>query len=159
MPEVFTLLDSLSVSYDTYNHPPVFTTEEAYEHRPAVDFWENKNLFLRNRKGDKHYLVTIEATKRLNLKKLGEEVGEKVGFASPERLKKYLNLSPGSVSPFGLIHDKEHKVIFMLDSDAFLHESIGVHPNTNTQTIIMKTSDFQKTIESLSNPFMVKKLS
>ena len=158
MPEVFTLLDSLNVSYDTYDHPPVFTTEEANKHRPNVDFWENKNLFLRNRKGDKHYLVTIEATKRLDLKKLGEELGEKVGFASPERLKKHLNLLPGSVSPFGLLNDSEHEVVFILDSDALAHENIGVHPNTNTQTIIMKTTDFRHAVESFGNPVFTKEI-
>lgn len=155
MKNVFEFLDNLGVAYEKHEHPPVFTTEEAHEHRPDTDFWECKNLFLRNRKGDKHYLVTIHAEKRLDLKVLGEIVGEKVGFASSERLKKHLDLEPGSVSPFGLINDTEHEVVFILDRDALEHEKIGVHPNTNTQTLVMDTSEFKRAIESLDNPFTV----
>jgi Ala-tRNA(Pro) deacylase len=155
---VFNFLDSLHISYDKYEHPPVFTTKEAHEHRPDTDFWECKNLFLRNRKGDKHYLVTIHADKRLDLKALGEIVGEKVGFASPERLKKHLDLEPGSVSPFGLLNNTEHDVVFILDKDAMEHTYIGIHPNTNTQTVVMKTDDFKRVIDSLGNPFQMETL-
>jgi Ala-tRNA(Pro) deacylase len=158
MKNVFEFLDNIHIAYKKYEHPPVFTVEEAQKHRPPGDFWECKNLFLRNRKGDKHYLVTVHADKRLDLKAVGEIVGEKVGFASPERLKKYLDLEPGSVSPFGLLNDTNHEVVFILDSDALKHEYIGVHPNTNTQTLVIKTDDFKRTIESLDNPFQVETL-
>lgn len=158
MSNVFKFLDSLGISYTKYNHPAVFTAEDAHTYRPDVAFWECKNLFLRNRKGDKHYLVTIHAEKRLDLIALGKELGEKVGFASPERLKKYLHISPGSVSPFGLLNDTSHTVIFVLDNSALQSDLIGVHPNVNTQTLVMKTDDFVKAIKTIDNPFLIKQL-
>jgi Ala-tRNA(Pro) deacylase len=158
MPDVFDFLEKLDITYAKYEHPAVFTVDDARTHKPDEAFWECKNLFLRNRKGDRHYLVTIEAEKQLNLKALGEELGEKVGFASPERLKQYLGIAPGSVSPFGLLNNIDHAVVFVLDKSALESELIGVHPNLNTQTLVMKTSDFVRAIETLENPFLVKQL-
>lgn len=158
MKEVIELLDNLNVTYEIFEHPEVFTVEEAHEHRPSRDFWENKNLFLRNKKGDKHFLITLGANKQLDLKKLGEELGERLSFASPERLKKKLNLTPGSVSAFGLIHNTEHDVIFILDKDALSHENVGVHPNNNTQTVVMKTEDFERAIETFGNTVCIQEV-
>jgi Ala-tRNA(Pro) deacylase len=158
MQNVFEFLDELGVLCKKYEHPAVFTVEEAQTHRPNTDFWENKNLFLRNKKGDKHYLVTLDKGKRLDLLQLGKELGEKVGLASPERLLKYLNVTPGSVSPFGLLNDAEHAVLYILDKDALEQEYIGVHPNINTQTIVMKTSDFLRAIEAIGNIVLVTKM-
>lgn len=158
MNDVYDLLNSKGIVYERYEHPAVFTVEEAHIHRPDTDFWENKNLFLRNKKGDKQYLVTLGAEKQLNLKALGEKLGERLSFASTERLEEYLHLTPGSVSPFGLIHESARAVVFILDSDALQHEKIGVHPNTNTETIVMDTKEFIRVIESIDNPVQVQDL-
>lgn len=158
MERVFELLDALGVPYETFEHPAVFTVEEAEKHRPPREFWENKNLFLRNKKGDKHFLVTLSAKKQLDLKKIGNELGERISFASPERLKKHLTLTPGSVSPFGLIHNVERDIIFILDKDVFLHENIGVHPNTNTQTVVLKTKDFIEVVKTLTDDVRIQEM-
>ena len=152
MENVFETLVSLGIEYDKYTHQPVFTVEEARECEIPEEFGETKNLFLRNRKGDKHYLVTVEASKQVDLKKLTSELGEdRLMFASPERLKKYLGLTPGSVSSFGLINDKHSDVIFILDKGLLEHEKVGLHPNINTQTLLIKSDDFMKYLDSLNN--------
>jgi Ala-tRNA(Pro) deacylase len=144
MPEVITALDTADVPYSIEHHPAVFTVEEASEHLTHPDLCANKNLFLRNRKGDKHFLITILGTKMLDLKALGEKLGEKVGFASEERLLNILKLTRGSVSPFGLLNDTQRQTTFIIDADVLSYPKVGFHPNVNTQTVILKTDDFLK---------------
>ena len=158
MQNVFEFLKRLGISYETHTHPPVLTVEEAAQYRSDIEFGENKNLFLRNKKGDKHYLVTIAASKTLDLRKLGEELGEKLGFASEDRLSQYLDLSRGAVSPFGLINDAKKEVVYILDKDLLNNEKLGFHPNINTKTIIISAKDFEKFLTSTGNTIVFRKL-
>lgn len=159
MDNVYEFLKKLNILYTIYNHEAVFTIEESRQHRINTEFGENKNLFLRNKKGDKHYLVTLDASKRLDLDKFAISLNEKkVNFASEDRLKKYLHLTPGSVSPFGLINDIQKEVVFVLDNDLLKHDYLGFHPNINTQTVVLKTSDFKKFLESAGNQVLIMNL-
>src|SRR5437899_11795447 len=115
---VYAKLAELGIDYTRHEHPPVATVEEAEEHWAGIDATHCKNLFLRNQKGNRHYLVVLVATKKADLKKVAEQIGDgKLSFASPERLMSHLGVTPGSVSPFGLIHDREHAVRVVLDRD------------------------------------------
>ena len=103
---VYDILNSLEIKYDRYEHKPVFTVNEAKELDILIPGGKCKNLFLRNEKGDIHYLVILDENKRVDLKLLAKQIGTKrVSFASEERLYKYLKLTPGSVTPFGIIND------------------------------------------------------
>ncbi len=83
-----------------------------------IDGLQCKNLFLRNKKGDRHYLVVLEISKRADLKDLVKLVGDdRLSFGSPERLMAQLGLTPGSVSPFGLINDADGSVRVLVDVD------------------------------------------
>src|SRR2546421_9154900 len=111
-------LDELGISFDRYEHPPVATVEEAETHWAGIDATHCKNLFLRNQKGTRHYLVIVIAAKKADLRAVAEQIGDgKLSFASPARLMTHLGLTPGSVSPFGLIHDRDHAVRVVLDRD------------------------------------------
>jgi len=77
MESVYKLLDGLKIEYKIYEHPTIFTVNEARQCEIGLDFGETKNLFLRNKKGDKHFLVVIEALKQLDLKKLENKISEK----------------------------------------------------------------------------------
>src|SRR5579864_1605962 len=104
-------LDALGIPYEPHSHPPVATAEEAARHWGGIDAAHCKNLFLRNQKGTKYYLVIIEHMKRADLRAVADQIGDgKLSFASPERLMTHLGLTPGSVSPFGLIHDPGRQV-------------------------------------------------
>ncbi len=152
MENVFEFLKKLGISYEVHNHQAVFTVEEARAHRVNADFAESKNLFLRNKKGDKHFLVTLSGEKQLDINKLGEILEEnRLSFASPDRLKRYLDLTPGSVSPFGLINDVNKEVVFVVDNDLFTYEKQGLHPNNNTQTVVISSNDFKKYLDSIGN--------
>jgi Ala-tRNA(Pro) deacylase len=156
LPDLYTVLDELGISYDKYEHPPVYTVEQADRLRGKLPGGQTKNLFLRNKKGKRHYLVVTASNKQVDLKQLREHCGEKVlSFASPERLKKYLGLAPGSVSPLGLIHDKNKEVVVLLDRDLLDHESLGFHPNVNTATLVIPTEGFQRFLAHCGNEVRV----
>jgi Ala-tRNA(Pro) deacylase len=146
-------LSTLGIAYQRYEHPPVATVEEAAKHWAGIDAAHCKNLFLRNQKGNRHYLVIIAHTKRADLRAVANQIGDgKLSFASPERLKTYLGVTPGSVSPAGLINDREHHVRVFLDRDLKNAARISFHPNVNTATLTIAFADFQRLLADCGNP-------
>ena len=131
-------LEDLGIACDRHDHPPVATVAEAEQYWAGIDALHAKNLFLRNQKGNRHFLVVLAFTRRGDLAALGEHFGEKkLGFASPERLLAHLGLTPGSVSPFGLINDPEHKVEVAIDVAIRDAARVAFHPNVNTATLVL----------------------
>ena len=109
-------LEELGIPFTRHEHPPVATVEEAMVHWGGIDATHCKNLFLRNQKGNRHYLVILTHSKKADLRAVADQIGDgKLSFASPERLMTHLGLTPGSVSPFGLINDREHAVRVVID--------------------------------------------
>ncbi len=153
MNAVYKILQDLGITFKEYQHPAVFTCEEAEKYRNGnMEGAKIKNLFLRNKKGNKHYLLITSAFKSIDLKVVGETIGEKkIGFASADRMKKYLGLTPGSVSPFGLINDKSKEVIVILDKKILADDILNFHPNINTATIGISKEDFFKFLEWAGN--------
>lgn len=142
---VYLVLDELGISYDRHEHPPVYTVEEAEKQWKDITGAHCKNLFLRNKKGNRHYLVILEASKVADLKSLNKILGEdRLSFASEQRLMKYLGLETGAVSPFGLINDREHHVRVVIDDDLKKAEAVNFHPNVNTATIGISFQDFER---------------
>lgn len=155
MEEVYKLLNNLGIKYQKFEHKAVYTVEEADKLNLRIDGAKNKSLFLRNAKGDRHYLVMLNGEKRLDLVKLQHLLNEtRLSFASPERLLKYLKLTPGSVSPFGLINDIEREVAVVVDNELLKYEKLAFHPNINTQTIALAVNDFKKYMESTGNKIL-----
>ena len=145
-------LTSLGVHYERFEHPPVPTVEEAVKHWAGIDAAHCKNLFLRNQKGNRHYLVIVASTKRADLRAVAAQIGDgKLSFASPERLMTYLGVTPGSVSPAGLINDREHHVRVYLDRDLKSAERISFHPNVNTATLTVTFRDFERFLAACGN--------
>ncbi len=150
---VLARLTALGIAYERHEHPAVATAEAAKAHWSGIDAMHCKNLFLRNQKGTRHYLVVLEYSKRADLKNVAAQIGDgKLSFASPERLMTHLGLTPGSVSPFGLINDAEHAVRVALDRDVQRAERISFHPNVNTATLVVGRADFMRFLEACGNP-------
>jgi Ala-tRNA(Pro) deacylase len=150
--KVFETLEALNIDYVLHDHPPVYTVEEAKLHADGIEGLHCKNLFLRDQKGKRHFLVVAENDKPIQVKEVGRKLGVgNLSFASPERLLKHMDLEPGSVSPFGLINDTEHKILLVLDEDLKNSEKINFHPNDNSKTITISYSDFEKFIKSTGN--------
>lgn len=150
--KVYDILEELNISYEKREHPPVYTCEEAKKFTADMKGIHTKNLFLRNKKGNKHYLIVLEDSKTLNIKEFGIKIGEKnISFASKERLMKYLGLTPGGVSIFGLVNDEMNFVKLILDNSILKSEYVNVHPNINTATVNLSVSDLKKFIEWSGN--------
>ena len=146
-------LRELGIEYSRHEHPPVATVEEAEAHWAGIEGTHCKNLFLRNQKGNRHYLVVLTASKRADLKAVADQIGDgKLSFASPERLMTSLGVTPGSVSPFGLINDREHAVRVALDRDFQTAARLAFHPNINTRTFTIAAADFKKFLDACGNP-------
>ncbi len=150
---VYDRLTQLGIPYERHDHPPVPTVEAAEQYWAGIDATHCKNLFLRNQKGNRHYLVVLLASKKADLRAVADQIGDgKLSFASPERLMKQLGLEPGSVSPFGLINDVDHAVRVVLDRDLKLAERVSFHPNVNTRTLVISGADFQRFLSACGNP-------
>lgn len=146
---VHAALDALGVAYTRYDHPPVFTVEEAEAHWRDIDATHCKNLFLRNQKGSRHYLVVAERHATVDLKRLATLLGDdRLSFASPGRLATHLGLTPGSVSPFGLINDQAGHVRVAVDAALREAGRVAFHPNVNTATLVLSSADFQRFLAS-----------
>jgi Ala-tRNA(Pro) deacylase len=152
--KVTEVLKSLDIGFRMYEHPPLPTIEIAKEYWEVIPARHCKNLFFRNHKGNRHYLVIIDARQALDIHDLEKRLGEgKISFASDQRLEKYLGLKAGSVSPLGLINDSEKHVYVFLDETLKNAEDISFHPNDNTATLVLKFKDFEKFLSSMGNGF------
>jgi Ala-tRNA(Pro) deacylase len=153
--KLYELLDSLGIKYVRYEHKPVYTVEEADNLDIDIPGQHCKNLFLRNKKGNIHYLVLADSKKYIDLKALSKEIGSSgLSFASEERLKKYLGLKTGAVSPFGLINDVEKQVIVLIDKGLTDKDLVNFHPNVNTATIGLSYRDLEKFIKWHGNKYV-----
>ena len=158
--EVLDFLDQHNISYKLHTHPPLPTIELALEYWKDIDSTHCKNLFFRNHKGNRHYLVVFECHKELAIHSLEHMLKQgKLSFASAERMERCLGLLPGSVSPLGLIHDprtegltKEHfpnghRVKLFLDSYLKTAERVSFHPCDNTGSVVLSNADFMRFLE------------
>ncbi len=152
-------LSDHNISYILHTHPAVFTVPEARKHCYHIPGSHCKNLFLKNKKTEQLYLITIPHDKRLDLNQFRRSIGApKVRFANPEDLLEALGLSPGAVSPIGLVNDTDNRVIFIIDEQIWNAEEICCHPNINTETLQIPGSDFQKLIKATNTSMEIKKL-
>lgn len=157
--KVYEVLNQLGIPFRRYDHPPVYTVAEARLHWAGLPGVRCKNLFLRDEKGRRHFLVIAEHEKPVDLKRLAQRLGEKrLSFASPERLNRFLGVDPGSVSPFGLINDLNKEVEVIIDADLERAETIHFHPNTNTVTIGLSLNDFKKFLAWTGNSYRFVRL-
>lgn len=146
-----------AIQYTVFAHAPVFTVEEAKRERlhEKIRGVQCKNLFLKERKSRRFYLLVAPEHKKVDLKLFGESIGDSIKFANEQDLKEYLGVTPGAVSPFGLINDRDHKVQLIIDKEVWDAQFVSFHPNINTETLELSGIDFHKYVESLSNELKI----
>lgn len=144
---VYDKLAELGIKYELVEHPPVYTIEEMQRLDFPPQSTIAKNLFLRDAKGKRHFLLVADADANVDLRSLGEKLGTKLSFASDDRLAKYLGLEKGAVSPFGLLNDQGQGVELYLDEKLRHSALIGVHPNDNTATVFVSCKDLMKFVK------------
>ena len=142
---VYEALTALGITYDMYAHPPVFTGEDVEAYWRDIPAIPVKNLFLRNKRGNREYLVIVGVEKRVDLQQLVKTIGDdRLSFGSAERLMQTLGLTPGSVSPFGLLHEGSRDVQVIVDMDLRQAERLIFHPNINTASVTISFNDLEK---------------
>ena len=159
-PQVYEVLRNLKIDFEYHEHPEAPTIEIALQYwKDIKETTHCKNLFFRNHKGNKHYLVILEHRQDLDIHDLEHRLKQgKLSFASEQRMEKYLGLKPGSVSPFGLVHDTAHHVHLFLDANLEKAKTISFHPNLNTATIVIDYRDFQRFLTWCGTTFEYVKL-
>lgn len=141
-------LEKYNIAYKTYEHPAVFTVAESKNIKTKIPAEHTKCLFLKDEKY-RFYLICIKAEKRLNTKILKEHFNVKeLHFSSPEELKSQLNLTPGSVSLFGMIHISSAHLI--IDKELWEASAVGFHPNHNTATLVLDHENLEKFYNTLN---------
>jgi len=138
-------LSEHGIAATRHEHPPVMTVEESLRLVPKLPGMKTKNLFLRDKKGRRHLLVTVPHDKAVDIDALAEAVGVNgLGFGSTERLKKYLGITPGSVSLLALVNDEIHAVEFFIDRALWEAEAVHAHPLVNTATMVLPHADLER---------------
>ena len=149
---VFAWLDEHDIEYSWYEHPEAPTIEIAREYWRKDGSKHCKNLFFRNHKGNRHYLVCFDSEQSMAIHDLEHILHQgKLSFASPVRMMKWLGLCPGSVSPFGLINDEENHTHLFLDKNLESAESLSFHPNDSRGTVVISKAEFLRYLEAVGN--------
>ncbi|WP_282604832.1 prolyl-tRNA synthetase associated domain-containing protein [Pelagibius sp. Alg239-R121] len=146
--QLFDCFERLGIETRTVEHAPVFTVEEAKTVRDDLPGGHSKNLFLRNKKGEM-WLVTCFEDRKIDLKALGATLGAgRISFGSPDRLRQYLGVEPGAVTPFAVINDLEGKVKFVLDRGMLEENPLNFHPLVNSMTTAIGPQDLIRFLEA-----------
>lgn len=152
--KVYTVLRELGIEFDYVEHPEAPTIEIAKKYWTNLDSTHCKNLFFRNHKGNRHYLVVFDCDHDLAIHDLEKMLKQgKLSFASEARMEKYLGLRPGSVSPFGLVNDEEHHVYVFLDKNLLKAKKLSFHPNDNRASLAIKLDDFIRYMDWVGNGY------
>ncbi len=149
--EIYHYLKEQKLEHEITEHKAVFNMEEMDSIELPYPEWNAKNLFVRDDKKRNYYLITVKGDKRVDLKGFRKQHGLRaLSFASAEDLLDIMKLTPGSVTPLGILNDTEHRIHFFLDTE-FAGNKIGVHPNDNTATVWMQADDLMKMIQKHGN--------
>ena len=151
--EIYDLIKSKNIWYEITEHKAVYNMEKLKEIDIPYPEYDAKNLFVRDDKKRNYYLITVKGDKRIDLKEFRRKNETRpLSFASENDLLDIMNLKAGSVTPLGLLNDKDNKVQFYIDKD-FIKDKhiIGVHPNDNTATVWLKVEDLIDIIKENGN--------
>lgn len=144
--DLFATLQSLGIETTTHEHPPVFTVEEAKAHCAHLPGGHCKSLFLKDKK-DRLYLLVALDSRPIDLNAIAKRIGSaRLSFGRPELLLEVLGVTPGSVTPFALINDRDHRVSVVLDAGMMRETVLNYHPLANTATTAIRPDDLRRFI-------------
>jgi len=158
--DLFAFLDQLEIAHETVWHRPVFTVAEGDDLRAQIPGGHTKNLFVKDKKS-RYFMLTVEEYATVDLKKVHALIGAsgRVSFGSADRMMEFLGVTPGSVTAFGAINDKENQVAFILDEDLMKHDIINAHPLQNDATTSIAASDLLRFVTATGHEPLVLKVT
>lgn len=151
--EVYDFLRKKDINFEVTEHPALFSMNDVCDIDLPYPDCDAKNLFVRDNKKKNYYLITVKGSKRVDLNEFRTKhnIG-RLSFASENDLKKFLDITPGSVTPFALLNDDSKSVHFFIDEEfkksPYL---IGIHPNDNTATVWINVYDLIDIIKEHGN--------
>jgi len=152
MCDLAAFLQAHGITAARYEHPPVMTVEESERLVPPLPGAKTKNLFLRDKKGARHFLVTVPHDRAVDLDALGAALGAgRLGFASAARLATHLGITPGSVSLLALVNDSKHAVEFVIDRALWQADAVHAHPLTNSATMVLAHADLERFVAATAH--------
>jgi Ala-tRNA(Pro) deacylase len=156
MDEIYKFLADHQIKYERHDHPPVFTVEDVNRLVPPLPAAKTKSLFLRDNKGQRHFLVVVRGEKRVDLKALpGLLKSSRLRFGSSDRLKQFLGVDPGSVSLFSVVNDLDHAVEVIIDDDLWESEAFQFHPLVNTSTLVIFRDSLQRFLDKTGHKIQI----
>lgn len=159
MDDLLKLLADLNIPFVRHDHKAVFTCEESSSLEKPIPGAHTKQLLMRSKKKDKYLLAIVMHDKRVDTRALAKEYGvQSFSFASPETLMELLGVTPGSVTPFGLTHDKDHSIEVIVDEDVWSIGTFAFHPMVNTATLNIDHSGFEAFMKHTGHGFTVRKI-
>jgi Ala-tRNA(Pro) deacylase len=156
MVNLYRFLADHDIAYERLDHPPVYTVADVERLVPPLPGAKTKNLFLRDKKGDRHFLVVVPAPKRVDIKALPQAVGsDRLSFGSPDRLKKYLGIEPGAVTLLAIVNDPGQAVEVFIDKALWEADAFHFHPLVNTSTLIISRSNLERFIAASGHAIQI----
>ena len=158
--ELLDRLKTLGLETTTHDHAAVFTVAESRHAKATIPGAHSKNLFVKDKKG-RIFLITAEGDAAIDLKAISEKIGAsgRVSFGKPELLLELVGVTPGSVTPFGVINDVEGRVTVVVDAAMMSHEILNFHPLENTATTSIRREDFVRFLEAVGHPPLIVAVS
>jgi Ala-tRNA(Pro) deacylase len=158
--DLFAFLDGLAIAHSTVEHPPLFTVEQSQALRGQIPGGHTKNLFLRDKKGAVFLVVALEDA-QIDLKGLHRILGAggRFSFGSADLMMELLGVTPGSVTPFGLLNDTAGRVTVVLDAAMMEHDTLNYHPLQNTMTTAIGRDDLVKFLEATGHSPRIERVS
>ena len=154
--QVYETLERMGIAFDYYEHPEAPTIEIAQQFYRGEGTTLCKNLFFRNHKGNRHYLVIMDSRGEMDIHRIEKSLKQgKLSFASEERMMRYLGVRPGSVSLFTLVNDAEHKVTLFVDRNLLAATRVSFHPNDNRASLVISVDDMMKFIKAVGNTYEI----
>lgn len=155
--KVYDLLDRLNIRYQRVDHEKADTMEACREIDEVLQCTVCKNLFLCNHQQTKFYLLLMPPEKKFRTKDLSKQIGSsRLSFAPDDKMLEYLNVTPGSVSIFGLMNDTDNHVQLLADEDILQGEEIGFHPCINTSSLKLSVKDVFEVFCRLLNIILLR---
>lgn len=150
---IYETLERMNIPYDMFEHRPAFTLEEMQAIGLSDDILIAKNLFLRDAKGRRHFLLMTRPDRAVDLKALQGEIGSsRLSFASAERMTRHLAVTAGSVAPVSILNDASRSVQVVFDRGFLGERRVGIHPNDNSVTLVLAFADIARVVEDHGNP-------
>jgi len=144
----YAFLEKHRIAFQRCDHPPVYTVPEAARLVPPLPGAKTKNLFLRDKPGRRHFLVCVPAAKQVDLTVLSDRIGaNRLSFASPDRLRKYLGVEPGAVTLLAVFNDPIQAAEVFMDEELWRAEAFQFHPLVNTSTLVVSREAVERLLE------------